>query len=131
MTVGYLIKENGEDAEKIYYDFDDIENGNKLYRDQFWTGTTNNLKWYEVEPPKPISFWDTDLVKLLKYTIICYSAMIIHLYLYIATLHVILTVISWSDQEFRRGGGTVLVWLSLPFYIMSVPYFINLVISYI
>jgi len=141
MTVGYLIKENSKDAEKIYYDFDDIENGNKLYREQvhpprpphrlFWTGSTNNLKWFEVEPPKPISFWDTGLGKLLKFGVIGSFVSIIHFFIYIATLLLIGVVISWRDPEFSQGGGIVLVLFSFPFYITSVPYFVHLVFSYI
>lgn len=129
MTVGYLIKENIKDAEKIYYDYDDIENGNKLYGEQF---QSNIFKWYEVEPPKPISFWDTNLGILLKFVVIHLIVLIIHLFIYIATLQLIGVVLSWEDPEFRKGGGILLVLFSFPFYIIWIIVVLpKLVVSYI
>jgi len=150
MTVGYLIKENSEDADKIYYDFDDIENGNKLYREQFppplpshrliWTGTTNNLKWYEVEPPKPpkpigwheafeASRKDRSEISILHLRVILCVILRLLIKLVISYIIwfgiVILTIeiICWSDPEFRRGGGIIVVIIYIPLFWM-IPYLV-------
>lgn len=133
MTVGYLIKENSEDAEKIYYDFDDIENANKLYRDQFWTGTTNKLKWYEVEPPKPIGWHEAfeasrkDRSEILGEILRLLIILVISFFISFGIVRLISEIICWSDPEFRRGGGIIIVILYFPLFWM-IPYLVSLYI---
>ena len=118
MPCGYLIKENSKDAEKIYYDFDDIETGNKLYREQF-------------HPPKPRGWreilreqWREILRdEILRLVII----IVISVFIWFGMVILIGELLSWSDPEFRRGGGIIVVMYCFPFLWM-VPYLVSLYI---